>query len=67
MASKTTNKFSPEVRARAVGQGLDLLETRGWADRVHSILGGDPCHSITVAKDSPLFQSCSAPFSFLWK
>ena len=66
MASKTTNKFSPEVRARAVGQGLDLLETRGWADRVHSILGGDPCHSITVAKSRPLSEAMLAPFSFLW-
>ena len=33
---------------------------------IHSILGGDPCHSITVAKSRPLSEAMLAPFSFLW-
>ena len=40
MTSKTTNKFSPEVRARAVRMVLEYLEADTASVRVGSVVTG---------------------------
>jgi hypothetical protein len=61
MAFSTISAHGGRLESVEIPWGVDSEQTEG----VYPLNpGGDPCHSITLAKDRPLSEPILAPFRF---